>query len=102
MLGRLLLLKSKVGEQLVEAVGSHHTTGSSPSDLTCVLHVANNLSKQLGYGYLQEEPQVWSADVLGQLDLIQDTASALVEKIGKDISERITELVDHCTVPPPQ
>ena len=35
---RLLLLKSKVGEQLVEAVGSHHTTGSSPSDLTCVLH----------------------------------------------------------------
>jgi len=45
---------------------------------------------------------VWSADVLGQLDLIQDTASALVEKIGKDISERITELVDHFTVPPPQ
>ena len=35
---RLLLLKSKVGEQLVEAVGSHHTTGSSPPDLTCVLH----------------------------------------------------------------
>ncbi len=102
LLGRLLLLKSKVGEQLVEAVVSHHTTGSSPSDLTCVLHVANNLSKQLGYGYPQEKPQVWSADVLGQLDLMQDTASAPVEKIGKDISERITELVDHCTAPPPQ
>ena len=64
--------------------------------------LADNLSKQLGYGYLQEEPQVWSADVLGQLDLMQDTASALVAKIGKDISEQITELVDHCTAPPPQ
>ena len=27
---------------------------------------------------------------------------ALKRKIGKDISERITELVDHCTAPPPQ
>ncbi|MBT4098660.1 MAG: HDOD domain-containing protein [Gemmatimonadetes bacterium] len=100
LLGRLLLLKSNVGEQLVEAVGCHHTTGSDPSDLTCILHVADNLAKGLGFGYLTQEPLLWSADVLSRLDLMPDTAAALVDKIGQDISERITELVDHCTAAP--
>ena len=57
LLGRLLLLKLKVGEQLVEAVGTHHTAGTDPSDLTCVLHVADNLAKQLGFSYQPDEPR---------------------------------------------
>jgi hypothetical protein len=62
--------------------------------------VADNLAKKLGFGYLHEEPLLWSPDVLGRLDLMPDTASALVDKIGRDLSERITELVDHCTAAP--
>ncbi|MBT3344519.1 MAG: HDOD domain-containing protein [Gemmatimonadetes bacterium] len=100
LLGRLLLLKSKVGEQLVEAVGTHHTTGPDPSDLTCVLHVADNLAKELGFSYLQDEPRLWSPDVLGSMKLMPDTAVALLDKVGRDVSERIAELVDLCTTPP--
>lgn len=62
--------------------------------------MADNLAKKLEFGYLHEEPLLWSPDVLGRLDLMPDTASALVDKIGRDLSERITELVDHCTAAP--
>lgn len=102
LLGRLLLLKSKVGEKLVDAVGTHHTAGPDPSDLTCILHVADNLAKERGFGYLAEEPRLWSPDVLSRMNLMPDTAIALLDKVGRDVTERIAELVDHCTAPPPK
>ena len=58
LLGRLLIMKSSVGEWLVDAVGSHHTVAATPSDLVCLLHLANELSKELGFGYLEQEPRL--------------------------------------------
>ena len=42
-LGQILLLKARVGEDLVEAVGKHNSPGKRPAPLTCLLNLADNL-----------------------------------------------------------
>ncbi|MFC1526355.1 HDOD domain-containing protein [Candidatus Latescibacterota bacterium] len=96
-LGRLLLLKSNVGEQLVEAVGTHHEAGSSPAALTCLIHMANNLCKDVGKGYLPSEPSVYSAQVLAALGMQRDDVRKLQQTLGESIVEEIDDLVDRCT-----
>lgn len=99
MIGRLLMLKSSVGEQLVEAVGTHHTVGSKPSDLVCLLHMANELSKELGFGYLPEEKCLYATEALSKLKLDADGVVALRDKLGADLPDEIRTLVDRCTAP---
>jgi len=99
-LGRLLLLRSSVQEQLVEAVGTHHNTGSSPGDLTCLLHMANNLCKDLGKGYLPFEATVYSAQVLEKLGMQAGDVRRLQESLGDKVVEEIEELVARCTRSP--
>ena len=99
-LGRLLLLKSSVREQLVDAVGAHHTTGSSPSDLTCILHLASNLANDLGKAYLPFEPTVYSAEVLEKLGMQTGDVKRLQESLGSKVVDEIELLVSHCTQSP--
>ena len=95
-LGRLLLLTSNVGQRLVDAVGTHHSTGSSPDALTCLLHMANNLAKDMGKGYLQEEPTLYSAEVLTELGLSKEGVRKLQNALGERMVEEIEDLVERC------
>ena len=95
-LGRLLLLTSSVGEDLVEAVGTHHTTGKSPASLVCLIHLANNISKDLGLGYLREERTEYSESVLKVLDLSEEDVAELKEALGPAVVREIGEIVDRC------
>ena len=97
LLGRLLLVKSGVGEQLVTAVATHHTAGAQPSDLVCLVHLANELSKELGFGYLQDEPRLYAAEVLHKLGLDTGDVVSLRERLGADLPNEIRALVDRCT-----
>ena len=97
LLGRLLLLKSNVGELLVEAVGTHHTAGHAPSDLGCLIHLADNLTKELGLGYLADEPCLYAVEVLDKLGMNHDDVRQLQGKLGTDLSDEIGGLVDRCT-----
>jgi len=99
-LGRLLLLKSNVGEDLVDAVGTHHTVSRTPSDLTCLIHVANNLAKDLGKGYMPEEQSVYSAEVLQHLGIGREQVRQLQSTLGQTIVDEIDDLVDRCTQRP--
>jgi hypothetical protein len=98
-LGQLLLLKSNVGEQLVRAVGEHHT-GKDPSDLVCLLHVANNLCKDLGKGYLQQEPSQYRVEVLQKLGITRDDVDKIRDELGENMVREIDEVVDRCVQPP--
>ena len=53
--GQLLLLKAKVRDELVAVVGQHHQPAAHPGPLIYLLHLADNLSKDLGMGYGLEE-----------------------------------------------
>lgn len=99
-IGRLLLMKSSVGEALVEAVATHHSAGAEPSDLVCLIHLANQLSKELGFGYLEDEPRLYATEVLRKLGLETADVVALRERLDSDLPEQIRALVDRCTSAP--
>ena len=95
-LGQVLLLKARVGENLVEAVGRHNSPGQSPAPLTCLLHLADNLCKELGAGYLAEEPVTYANSALNALDLKEEDVDGFKEALGQQVLDEIRELVDHC------
>lgn len=43
---------------MVEVVGLHYASRDDQSNLVCLLHLANNVCKELGLGYLEEEKVV--------------------------------------------
>ena len=68
-IGRLMMLKVDAGPRIVEAVGDHHTGGESAGGRAGLIHVSNNLCKDLGLGYLLEEEGVYNEGVLEQLNI---------------------------------
>jgi len=95
-LGQLLLLRSNATKEVSEAVGRHHTTGSTPSSLVCLVHLANNLCVDLGLGYLPEEPTRYSEPVLRNLKMSLDEARRLRDFLGKPMVDQIKEVVNRC------
>ena len=96
-LGRLLLMSSNVGEELVTAVGTHHTTGDKPSDLVCLLHLANNICKDLGMAYLEGERSSYSDSVLGKLKLDTEQLGEIRQIIRDTVADEIRLVVDRCS-----
>ena len=96
-LGQILLLKSSVGERLVQAVATHHATTETPGPLGCLIHLASNLCKDLGKGYLAEEQTVYSAEVLRAVGMEKDDVRMLRQSLGDEMVDTIDELVDRCT-----
>ena len=98
-LGKLLLVKSNVGKELADAVGAHDSVGQAPGDLVCLIHVANNVSKELDLGYMPEEEPNYNPEVLKALGLDKSRVGALRGRLGDDVVAEIGDVVDHCTQP---
>ena len=94
-IAQAFLLKAKVGNQMVDAVGSHHTTGSNPDGLVCLVHVADNLCKDLGMGYLPEERGRYNAAVLKALKLEKTNLKELKDRLHP-VVEQTRLMVDQC------
>ena len=97
LLGRLLLVRAHAGEPLVEAVGTHHTAPRDPSDLVCLIHLADQLAKELGFGYLEDEARLYSSVVVQKLDLDRAGLVRLRSQLGDDLPDEIRALVERCT-----
>jgi HD-like signal output (HDOD) protein len=95
-LGRLLLLNANMGAELVEVVGAHHDPGDAPGPLICLVHLANNLCKDLGLSCLPDEKAEYSAAVLEALGLQLEDVQQIKEVLGGSVIEEIKELVDRC------
>lgn len=93
--GRLFLLKSGVGPRLMEGVGRHHSTGAYPDGLICLIHLADNLAKELGLGYLEHDPRVYSAAVMHQLGIERRDIVALRKRL-QPVADQVRDLVDRC------
>ena len=96
-IGQLLLVASGMGPELAIGVGRHHTVGKSPSSLVCLIHLANNLCRDLGLGYFEEEQGVYSKAVLNKLNLTREDVKSLQETLGDEIVGEVKELVGQCT-----
>ena len=95
-IGKLVMLKVDAGEKLVEAVGAHHTGGEDGSGLAGLIHISNNLCKDLGLGYMADESGVYSETVLEQLELSQDDLKNFREDLAETITDEVKELVSRC------
>ncbi|MFC1525683.1 HDOD domain-containing protein [Candidatus Latescibacterota bacterium] len=96
-LGKLLLLGAGASEEVAAAVGAHDTTGVEPSDLAALVHVANNLCKDMGLGYLPQERADYLTSALQTLNTTAEEMGSLAESLGDEMTAEIRELVDECT-----
>jgi HD-like signal output (HDOD) protein len=95
-IGQLLLMKGKMAPGLIEAVATHHTVQPSPKALVCLIHMADNMSKELGLGYFAEEQPVYSPEVTKALRLSTAQVKDLSRALGANTLDEINELVDQC------
>ena len=96
-LGQLMLLNSNMGPELAGAVGSHHTVGDEPDDLRCLIHISNNLCKDLGLGYLDGERGQYSKEVLDTLGLEQNNIGLIRASLADELVGEIKQIVEQCT-----
>ena len=95
-IGELLLRKAQMPDSLVRAVGLHHTTGDTPEPLTCILHVANNLTNEVGLGYTENAEVEYSRAVLDSLRTSRSDLRSVVEQIGGTVVGEVKQLVKQC------
>ena len=95
-IARLLLLKVDAGPSLVEAVGNHHAGIEAPSDLGSLVHVSNNICKDLGFGYLPKEKGVFEPSVLGRLNITESSIRSIEDSLGESMVGDIKKTVDLC------
>lgn len=70
--------------------------GKSPPELVCLLHMANNLCRDLGLGYFADERGVYSPSVLRKLGFQTEDLHELKEALGDKVVGEIKELVGQC------
>jgi HD-like signal output (HDOD) protein len=94
--GQLLLIRAGLGREVVMAVGSHHEPGVLPGPLVCLVHLANNLCKDLGKGYTPDERGVYSPSVLQSTALDEAGLARLREELSGAVAQDLEDLVSRC------
>ena len=95
--GQLLLLRASMDRELVQAVGAHHEPEQLPPPLVCMVHLANNLCKDLGMGYHQGECGQYSPSVLQAAGLTEEgSLERLRERLKNAINSDVEELIGRC------
>ena len=95
-LGQLLLMRARMAETLVRCVGGHHDPGTVPDGLMALVHVADNLCKDLGLGYGADERGLYDSNVLRVLGLNQEGIVELRQQLEGDTVAEIMEVVERC------
>lgn len=95
-IGSLIMLKSNAGEELVDVVGSHHNFGPAPRPIACIVHVADNLIKDMGRGYVPDEPSEYDPNVLNALGLNETKIEKIREQLDEELEDQINEIVEQC------
>ena len=95
-LGQLLMMNANLGKEIAEVVGQHHNPGKDPGNLACLLHMANNLCKDLGLGYLPNEKGRYSKSVLKALNMELSDIKALRESLAEETVDEIKNAVEQC------
>ena len=95
--GQLLLLRANLPRDVVQAVSAHHQPPSPPPPLASLVHLADNLCKDLGMGYLPDERGDYSDSVLRALNLGEVGLDRLRDKYRGSMKEEIEDLFERCT-----
>ena len=95
-ISEMMMQKAEMPEELVEAVGLHHEPGESPSPLVALIHVADALCNDMGFGYNDTVKVKYDRKALKTLGLTKETVSEMVETLREPVAKEIMELVSQC------
>ena len=85
-----------MNEELSVLVGSHHSVGDDPDPLVCLVHLADNICKDLGLGCTEEEQGMYDERVLARLRISgEEDLSSLRESLG-DVPDLVRNMVERC------
>ena len=94
--GQLLLTNANMGQGIADTVGTHHTVGEAPGELTCLVHMADNLAKELDMGYLPGEEAKYEGAVLNALSMQPEDVDALKESLAEGTADEVRSMVEQC------
>ena len=95
-LGKLMLMKSNMKEELVEVVSEHHTMTETSSKLAALTNLVDTMSKELNVGYVPDEPAVYAPEMLSALGIEQATVDQLKESFSDLVTAEIKDMVGKC------
>ncbi|MEW6755799.1 MAG: HDOD domain-containing protein [Candidatus Latescibacterota bacterium] len=96
LVGQLLLLRTGASREVVAAVAEHHDPQPLPAPLVCLVHLADNLCKDLGMGYVSGERGVYHAAVLEAVRLDEAGLDALRADLRPSVPRQVEDLVKRC------
>ena len=92
-IGQLLLLKAGMSQQITDWVKTHDLITESPSALQCLLHIANNFSKEVGFAYPPETEVTYSPAVLEALSMSQEDIDGIRAKLEDTLVNDVKQLL---------
>lgn len=95
-LGHLMLLKSGANIQLVEAVGFHHELNASSPAVCHLIHLSNQLSKDIGMGYTPGERGTYSTATLRHFAIDAQQVKTLRNDLRAGICESVARIIEQC------
>ena len=95
-ISEMMMQKAEMPEELVEAVGLHHEPGKTPSRLVALIHVADALCNEMGFGYSDHPKVTYERGALKALGLKRQTMSEMAETLREPVAREIMEIVSQC------
>jgi HD-like signal output (HDOD) protein len=95
-IGELVMQKAKMPEELTAAVALHHDPGDAPVPLTALVHVANLMSKEMGFSYHAGGEVKYSRPALKVLGLKRETVRELVEELQEPVGRELMDVLNQC------
>lgn len=95
-IGEMVLQKAELSDDIIEAVGLHHDPGDKPSVLTALVHVANGMCSEMGFGYHDGSTFKYARPALQMLGMKRETVRELVEELQEPVGKALMEVVSQC------
>ena len=92
-IGKLLIVKADLGPRITEWVVLHDSADVPEDSLFCLLHLANNLCKDLGLSYPQEAEGTYSPGVLERLKIGDEELASLRDSLGEELLAEVKQLM---------
>ena len=95
-ISEMVLQKAELPEELIEAVALHHAPGEAPSTLLSLIHVANGMCSEMGFGYDDADSVKYHRPALKALGLKRESVRELVEALQEPVGKELMDIVSQC------
>lgn len=95
-ISEMMMQKAEMSQELVDAVSLHHEPGESPTPLVALIHVANNLCSEMGFGYNDAESIKYDRASLKALGLKRQSVRDLAEELQEPVAKEVMDVVSQC------